>query len=131
VFYASHACREFFWISSPQVTHSRNLAERPQVSIVVFDSRAPVGSGGSTAVYMAGAAAVVPEDEVGRSLAVSTDFAARGGREITAADVRSPAPYRLYRATVTEHSVLCPRHAGVPCADHGLDYDHRTPVDLP
>jgi Pyridoxamine 5'-phosphate oxidase len=131
VFYASHACREFFWISSPEVTHSRNLAERPQVSIVIFDSRAPVGSGGSTAVYMAGTAAVVPEDDVDRSLAVSTDFAGRGGREITAADVRSPAPYRLYRATVTEHSVLCPRPAGVPCADHGLDYDHRTPVDLP
>ena len=131
VFYASHACREFFWISSPEVTHSRNLAERPQVSIVIFDSRAPVGSGGSTAVYLAGTAAVVPEDDVDRSLAVSTDFAGRGGREITAADVRSPAPYRLYRATVTEHSVLCPRPAGVPCADHGLDYDHRTPVDLP
>jgi hypothetical protein len=131
VFYASHACREFFWISSPQVTHSRNLAERPQVSIVIFDSRAPVGSGGSTAVYLAGTAAVVPGDDVDRSLAVSTDFAGRGGREITAADVRSPAPYRLYRATVTEHSVLCPRPAGVPCADHGLDYDHRTPVDLP
>ena len=112
VFYASHTCREFFWISSPEVTHSRNLAERPQVSIVIFDSRAPVGSGGSTAVYMAGAAAVVREEDVERSLAVSTDFAGRGGREITAADVRSPAPYRLYRATVTEHSVLCPRPAG-------------------
>ena len=47
-------------------------------------------------------------------------LACRGGRELTPADLRSPAPYRLYRATVTEHSVLCPRPAGVPCADHGL-----------
>lgn len=130
VFYSSHACRDFFWISSPDVTHSRNLAGRPQVSIVVFDSRAPVGMGGSSAVYMAGSAGAVPEHDVDRSLADHADFARRGGRLLTPADLRPPAPYRLYRATVTEHSVLCPRPAGEPCGDHGLDYDHRTPVDL-
>jgi Pyridoxamine 5'-phosphate oxidase len=131
VFYASHACRDFFWISSPDVTHSRNLAGRPQVSIVIFDSRAPVGMGGASAVYMAGTAAMVPEHDLDGSLAVYADFTRRGGRELAPANLRSPAPYRLYRATVTEHSVLCPRPAGEPCADHGLDYDHRTPVDLP
>jgi nitroimidazol reductase NimA-like FMN-containing flavoprotein (pyridoxamine 5'-phosphate oxidase superfamily) len=131
VFYSSHACRDFFWISSPDVTHSRNLAGRPQVSIVIFDSRAPVGTGGASAVYMAGTAAAVRDHDLDRSLAADADFARRGGRELTPADLRSPAPYRLYRATVTEHSVLCPRPAGVPCADHGLDYDHRTRVDLP
>ena len=35
---------------SPQARHSRNLAARPQVSIVVFDSQVPVGS--AAAVYM-------------------------------------------------------------------------------
>ena len=39
-----------FWVSSPQARHSRNLAARPQVSIVVFDSQVPVGS--AAAVYM-------------------------------------------------------------------------------
>jgi nitroimidazol reductase NimA-like FMN-containing flavoprotein (pyridoxamine 5'-phosphate oxidase superfamily) len=131
VFYSSHACRDFFWISSPEVTHSRNLAGRPQVSIVIFDSRAPVGTGGASAVYMAGIAAAVRDHDLDRTLAADADFARRGGRELAPADLRSPAPYRLYRATVTEHSVLCPRPAGVPCADHGLDYDHRTRVDLP
>ena len=47
----------------------------------------------------------------------------------SAADLRSPAPYRLYRATVTAHFMLCPRSAGEPCAAwHGLRYDHRTPL---
>jgi Pyridoxamine 5'-phosphate oxidase len=131
VFYAAHACRDFYWISSPEVTHSRNLARRPQVSIVIFDSRAPVGTGGSQAVYMAATAAEVHEDDLDRGLAVYTGFADRGGRELTPADLRSPAPYRLYRATVTEHSVLCHRAAGFPCADHGFDYDHRKQVHLP
>jgi nitroimidazol reductase NimA-like FMN-containing flavoprotein (pyridoxamine 5'-phosphate oxidase superfamily) len=52
VFYAAYGCRAFYWISSPDVTHSRNLAARPHVSIVIFDSRAPVGTGGARAVYM-------------------------------------------------------------------------------
>jgi hypothetical protein len=46
------------------------------------------------------------------------------------ADVRPPAPYRLYRATVTRHSLLCRRDACEPCADHGLAFDHRTDVRL-
>lgn len=131
VFYAADACRDFYWISSPEVTHSRNLARRPHVSIVVFDSRAPVGEGGAGAVYMAATAAPVPEGNLDRSLAVYRGFAERGGRELTPADLRPPAPYRLYRATVTEYSVLCPRTAGQPCGSHGLDYDHRTQVHLP
>jgi nitroimidazol reductase NimA-like FMN-containing flavoprotein (pyridoxamine 5'-phosphate oxidase superfamily) len=130
VFYAVHACRDFYWISSPEVSHSRNLAGRPRVSIVIFDSRAPVGTGGSRAVYIAATAAEVGEDDLDRSLDACTGFADRGGRELTPAELRSPAPYRLYRATVTEYSVLCPRAPGVPCADHGFDYDHRTQVHL-
>jgi hypothetical protein len=131
VFYSSQGHRELFWISSPDVTHSRNLARRPQVSIVIFDSRAPVGTGGSSAVYMAGTATEVSEHDLDRSVAVYNDFADRGGRELAPAELRPPAPYRLYRAEVTEHSILCPRPAGMPCADHGLAYDHRARVDLP
>jgi nitroimidazol reductase NimA-like FMN-containing flavoprotein (pyridoxamine 5'-phosphate oxidase superfamily) len=131
VFYTTDACRDFYWISSPEVSHSRNLVGRPQVSIVIFDSRAPVGTGGSRAVYMAAVAAEVREDDLDDRVAAYTGFAERGGRKLTPADLRAPAPYRLYRATATEHSVLCPRAAGAPCADHGFDYDHRTRVQLP
>jgi hypothetical protein len=51
VFFAADGYRNLYWISAPQATHSRNLAERPEASIVVFDSQAPVGTG--QAVYMA------------------------------------------------------------------------------
>jgi nitroimidazol reductase NimA-like FMN-containing flavoprotein (pyridoxamine 5'-phosphate oxidase superfamily) len=128
VFYAPDACRTVYWISSPDVTHSRNIAARPGISIVIFDSRAPVGTGGAWAVYMAATAAQVPPAELDHALAVAPTFARHGGDDITPAEVRPPAPYRLYRATVTEHSVACPRSPGEPCADHGLNHDHRTPV---
>ena len=54
VFFATDRYRDLYWISSPEATHSRNLAARPELSIVVFDSQAPVGTG--QAVYMAAAA---------------------------------------------------------------------------
>lgn len=130
VFYAAEGYRDFYWISSPDVAHSRNLAVRPEASIVVFDSRAPVGAGGDHAVYMTAVAGEIPPGELDHALASAPSFARRGGADVTAADLRPPAPYRLYRATVTEHSVLCPRSAGEPCTDHGLRHDHRTRVLL-
>lgn len=45
------------------------------------------------------------------------------------ADVEAPSAYRMYRARVSEHSMLCPRDGG-PCAEHGLAFDHRTTVAL-
>ena len=128
VYFAADAYRDFYWISSPEVAHSRNLARRPDVSIVVFDSRAPIGAGDATAVYMTATAAEVQPGELERGLAVYPGPAERGGGELTPADVSPPAPYRLYRATVTGYSVLCRRDAGDPCADHGLAFDHRTDV---
>ena len=50
VWFAREGYDALFWVSSPQARHSRNLAARPQVSIVVFDSQVPVGS--AAAVYM-------------------------------------------------------------------------------
>ena len=36
--------RRFIWVSSPERRHSRNVRMRPEVSIVLFDSRVVVGS---------------------------------------------------------------------------------------
>jgi nitroimidazol reductase NimA-like FMN-containing flavoprotein (pyridoxamine 5'-phosphate oxidase superfamily) len=41
VWYAHTGYKEFFWVSSPDARHSRNIAARPQVSIVIFDSSLP------------------------------------------------------------------------------------------
>ncbi|MGH2637034.1 MAG: pyridoxamine 5'-phosphate oxidase family protein, partial [Actinomycetota bacterium] len=117
VYFAPAGYTEFYWVSSPEVTHSRNLAARPQVSIVVFDSRAPIGTG--QGVYMAGSAEELSGDDLDRGIAVFSDRSeTHGGRRWTQEDVQPPAPYRLYRATASEHWVLDPD--GHP--------DHRTPV---
>jgi Pyridoxamine 5'-phosphate oxidase len=54
VWYAHGGYREFFWESRPQARHSRNIATRPQVSIVIFDSSMPPRA--AQAVYIRGAA---------------------------------------------------------------------------
>jgi hypothetical protein len=51
-------------------------------------------------------------------------------RELAATDLGPPALYRLYRASVTDHAIICPRPAETPCAEDGPDYDHRTRVRL-
>ncbi|GAA2520994.1 pyridoxamine 5'-phosphate oxidase family protein [Streptomyces longisporus] len=55
VYFAHEAHREFFWISSPDALHSRNITVRPEVGISVFDSSAAIGTG--QGVYMSAVAA--------------------------------------------------------------------------
>ena len=131
VFYATADYAEFYWISAPETTHSRNLAQRPQISIVIFDSAAPEGDG--QAVYLSATAEQVPDDDLDRALAVypgGGGLAPREARE----QVQAPAPYRLYRATAYEWSILCPRDAGPrgtgACTPHGVPFDHRVQVRL-
>ena len=51
VWFARADYHEFFWVSSPQARHSRNLAARPQMSIVIFDSQVPVGSAAASTCW--------------------------------------------------------------------------------
>lgn len=118
VFFAADGYRDLYWISSPEATHSRNLAARPELSIVVFDSQAPVGTG--QAVYMAATAAELSEAELEQGLRVYPGEAGRraGARDPAPGDLVAPSLYRLYRASVSQHWVLDP--AAAP--------DQRTPV---
>ena len=54
VYYAPVDYREFLWVSRPETLHSRNLAAQGQISIVIFDSSVPIGTG--QGVYMAATA---------------------------------------------------------------------------
>src|SRR5262245_31091091 len=54
VWFASDDYKQFYWVSSPDARHSRNVAVRPEVAIAIFDSSVPVG--GAQAVYMSGLA---------------------------------------------------------------------------
>lgn len=116
VYYAVAGYREFYWVSSPEATHSRNIEGRPEVAIVIFDSRAPVGTG--QAVYISAIAEELEDVELDREIEVySRRSLEHGAGEWTRDDVTPPARHRLYRATALEHSVLGER-------------DERTPVTV-
>jgi hypothetical protein len=114
--------REFLWVSEVDARHSRNLAARPQVSLVIFDSTVPAYHG--RAVYADGTAG-----EAGPEALAA--YNARGVAELTPQDVTGDSPYRLYRATATRMWVLCPREPRQPCELHGEARDHRTEVPGP
>jgi pyridoxine/pyridoxamine 5'-phosphate oxidase len=105
VWYAHVDHRKFFWVSSPEARHSRNVAARPQVSIVIFDSQAPVGS--AQAVYMSAVAEELTCDALERGIRIFSRKSEGDGLSAwTLDDVQSPARHRLYRATVSERFVL-------------------------
>lgn len=113
VYYAPEEYSEFFWVSHPEARHSRNIEVRPQVSIVIFDSRTPINTG--QAVYMAGLAEQVPGDDLQRGVDVfSRRSVAHGSAVWTMNDVVAPARLRLYRARVSEQFVLGPHDERVP-----------------
>jgi nitroimidazol reductase NimA-like FMN-containing flavoprotein (pyridoxamine 5'-phosphate oxidase superfamily) len=106
VWYSPVEYREFLWVSSPEARHSRNLAARPELAIVIFDSHE---AGGWKALYMSAVAEQLAEAEVDDAIHVfSRHGEAQGLRAWTREDVVPPARHRLYRATVSEHFVLDP-----------------------
>jgi hypothetical protein len=118
LYFAHIGFAEFFWVSSPDVTHSSNIAVRPEVGIVVFDSQAPIGTG--QGVYMSATARLLDSGETARGIeAFSRRSVAHGGREWTSDDVRPGSGLRLYQATADSHWVLAA--GGGP--------DHRIPTD--
>ena len=107
VYYAPSEYSDLYWVSSPHAQHSRNLVTRPELSIVVFDSHAPVGGG--QGVYMSAVAELPTGRGLERGIGIfSRVSASHGGRPWTLEDVREPAPLRLYRARVSEQWVLDP-----------------------
>ena len=113
VWYAPAEYREFFWVSRPGARHSRNLAQRREVAIVIFDSHRP---GGWSALYMSGVAEEVDDVDPGIEI-FSRRSVAQGLPVWTREDVVVPAQFRLYRATPSECFVLDP-------------HDRRLPVSL-
>jgi hypothetical protein len=127
VFFAAAAGeREYYWMSATGARHSQNLAARPQVSIVVFDSTVEPYHG--RAVYADAEAVELGGADVDRALDVYPGPADRGVGPFTRDAVTAPSGYRLYRATATSLWVLCPRPPRQPCPLHGVDEDHRTLV---
>jgi nitroimidazol reductase NimA-like FMN-containing flavoprotein (pyridoxamine 5'-phosphate oxidase superfamily) len=105
VWYAHQGYTDLYWVSRPDARHSRNLAVRPEVGIVIFDSTVPEGDG--QAVYVEALAAELDGAERDEGIAVfSSRSEAGGAAPWGVADVSGPAPFRLYRARASAHFVL-------------------------
>ena len=95
---------EFIWLSRPEALHSRNLLQRPEVGISIFNSAQPAGTGDG--LQFAARAEPVPSallDEAAE--AFSNASLATGGGTWTRAQVEEPALPRLYLAR-TESAYL-------------------------
>lgn len=114
--------RDIYWLSSADAHHSQNIQERPEVSIVVFDSSAPPQSGG--AVYLEATAGRVSDAEV-------DDACAEAFRDVEPELAFTPEslreePFVLYRARITASDV----HVRGRDLGDGTGCDQRVPVQL-
>jgi hypothetical protein len=116
VYFAHRDYRSLFWVSDPDSVHSRNLRERREVGIAIFDSRAKVGTG--KGVYILAVAQEIPAHDVGDGIGIFSERSVgHGGEEWAPEDVREPSRHRLYRATAEAVYILD-------------EHDHRVEVDL-
>ena len=113
VWFAPVTYRELLWASAPDAQHSRNLATRPDVAVVIFDSHRV---GAWSALYLAGVAEEL-RDVDDAIAAYSRRSEAQGFRTWTRDDVLPPARHRLYRVRIAQQFVLD-------------DHDRRLSVEL-
>jgi nitroimidazol reductase NimA-like FMN-containing flavoprotein (pyridoxamine 5'-phosphate oxidase superfamily) len=105
VWYAHQGYTDLYWVSRPDARHSRNLAVRPELGIVIFDSTAREQEG--QAVYVEALAEELDGAERDEGIAIfSRRSEAGGAAPWGVADVSGPAPFRLYRARASAHFVL-------------------------
>jgi pyridoxine/pyridoxamine 5'-phosphate oxidase len=119
VYFAHDGYAQFLWVSAPEAAHSRNIAARPQVGIVFFDSHAPIAAG--QGVYISATAELVGSDNLARGIETfSRRSLGHGGAAWTVMHVQADSGLRLYRAVAESYSILA--KDGQP--------DHRIPVHL-
>jgi pyridoxine/pyridoxamine 5'-phosphate oxidase len=117
VYFAHDDYREFLWVSAPEATHSRNIATRPQVGIVIYDSHAPISTG--QGVYISANATQVDAEDLTQGIETFSQRAiGHGGVAWTVTDVQPESGLQLYRAVAESFSILA--KDGQP--------DHRIPV---
>jgi nitroimidazol reductase NimA-like FMN-containing flavoprotein (pyridoxamine 5'-phosphate oxidase superfamily) len=114
--------QELYWLSSPDAHHSRNLQQRPQVSVVVFDPAADPHTG--QADYLEATAGRVPDDQL-------ADACARAFRDVDddlsfTPETLRHEPFVLYQARVTASEI----HVRGRDFGDGTGADQRVPIAL-
>jgi nitroimidazol reductase NimA-like FMN-containing flavoprotein (pyridoxamine 5'-phosphate oxidase superfamily) len=119
VYFTPDGHKDFYWASSPEASHSKNVELTPDVSITIFDSSVPIGGG--SAVYLRARAEIVADTELERCAEL---YAARYP-ELRAFSVEElTTELRLYRARATAHWILV--RGSDP--EYGTGIDSRRPV---
>jgi uncharacterized pyridoxamine 5'-phosphate oxidase family protein len=113
--------RDVYWLSAPESHHSRNITERPEVSMVVFDSSLDPHTG--QAVYLEATAQRVPDDELEVACAAAFE-GVDDALSFTPATLQHQ-PFVLYRAVVTRTEIHV---RGSDLGDSTVD--QRVPVSL-
>ena len=122
VYYTAARYTDFYWVSSPGARHSRNVAEHPEIEIVIFDSTALVGEG--EAVYLAATARGIRDDEL-EAVCPEAFRTTAGARRFTPDELRGGAPLGLYVA----QAATCEVHVRGGDPVHGRGVDTRLPAD--
>jgi nitroimidazol reductase NimA-like FMN-containing flavoprotein (pyridoxamine 5'-phosphate oxidase superfamily) len=110
VWYAPLSSHEYVWASRPGTRHSRNLGERPQVAIAIYDSHRP---GTWTAVYLVAVAKELEEVDVALE-AFNRRSESQGLRAWSRNEILPPGEFRLYHATASEQYVLDDHDSRLP-----------------
>jgi len=122
VYYTAACYTDFYWLSSPQARHSRNLTDRPEVEIVIFDSTVAVGEG--EAVYVSATAPPIRDDEL-EAVCPEAFRTTAGARRFAPDELRGGAPLRLFVAHATAWEV----HVAGSDPFHGRGVDTRQPAE--
>jgi hypothetical protein len=116
--------RAFYWVSSPEARHSRNVADRPAVALVVFDSTAAIGQG--SALYLGAEATQVADADLPAQCATAFAAVEPGAHAFTPDELSGDQPLRLFRADATSWEV----HVRGGDPDFGTGIDRRVGVTL-
>jgi hypothetical protein len=108
VWFATEGDDDIYWISAPDARHSRNIEERGEIGIVVFDSRTAPAT--RQALYLRATAERVDDPLVlAHGVEVFTRSSVdQGLGTLTIEEVTGEAPLRLYHASAHERWVLDP-----------------------
>lgn len=124
VYFNHHEHRAFYWVSSPNSQHSRNLATDPRLNAVLFDSS--VAPPETRAVYLTGTAAEVPEADLSDEVQRAFLQVRAPAQTMSVEELSGRGDLRLYRLDVQTAEV----HARGGHPVWGMGIDTRLPVTL-
>ena len=119
VYFTAARYEDFYWVSLPESHHSGNVADRPEVRIVVFDSSSPPGRPRPSTCRP-------PPGWFPSTSVVDEAFRTAGGAvRFTPAELSGDARLRLFVAHATSFEV----HVRGRHPTHGRGYDSRQTAD--